>query len=71
MAPMGFSLSYLIESKQYFPDHILHYILAVVTGTFLHISTTIIFESSENHRFNSVKLFMIILGILLALLMTH
>ena len=27
-------------------------ILAIVVGMFLHISTTIIFETSENHKFN-------------------
>ena len=31
-------------------------ILAVVVGMFLHISTTIIFETSENHKFNLLKL---------------
>jgi len=71
MAPLGFSLSYILENGNILPEHILHYLLAIVTGTFLHISTTIIFESSENHRFNSVKLMMIILGISLALLMTE
>ncbi len=37
-------------------------ILAVVVGMFLHISTTIIFEISENHTFNFLKLFTILFG---------
>ncbi len=37
-------------------------IMAVVVGIFLHISTTILFESSENHRFNLLKLVIILLG---------
>jgi zinc transporter ZupT len=37
-------------------------IMAVVVGIFLHISTTILFESSENHRFNLIKFLVIILG---------
>jgi zinc and cadmium transporter len=37
-------------------------IMAVVVGIFLHISTTILFESSENHRFNLLKFLVIILG---------
>lgn len=37
-------------------------IMAVVIGIFLHISTTILFESSENHRFNFIKFTVIILG---------
>lgn len=42
------------------------YVNAVVIGIFLHVSTTIIFESSKNHSFNASKLGVIILGILLA-----
>ena len=40
----------------------IHVILAVVVGMFLHISTTIIFETSENHRVNLLKLVSILLG---------
>ena len=43
-------------------------LLAIVVGMFLHISTTIIFEASENHRFNLIKLLSIILGVGLAVL---
>jgi len=41
-------------------------IMAVVVGIFLHISTTILFESSENHRFNLIKFVVILLGASLA-----
>lgn len=37
-------------------------IMAVVVGIFLHISTTILFESSENHRFNLIKFIVILMG---------
>lgn len=43
-------------------------IMAVVVGIFLHISTTILFESSENHRFNLIKFVVILLGAAFALL---
>ena len=43
-------------------------ILAIVVGMFLHISTTIIFETSENHKFNFLKLLTIIGGCGLAFL---
>ena len=43
-------------------------IMAVVVGIFLHISTTILFESSENHRFNFIKFVVILLGAGFALL---
>jgi zinc and cadmium transporter len=46
-------------------------IMAVVVGIFLHISTTILFESSENHRFNFIKFFVILLGAGFALFSLH
>lgn len=39
---------------------------AFVIGIFLHIATTILFESSEGHKFNLSKLVAICLGILIA-----
>ncbi len=41
-------------------------ISAIVVGILFHISTTIIFESSEGHKFNIAKISMIVLGIALA-----
>ncbi|MFA5575299.1 MAG: ZIP family metal transporter [Brumimicrobium sp.] len=46
----------------------LEIILAIVVGMFLHISTTIVFESSDNHKFNYVKLISILVGVGLALM---
>lgn len=43
-------------------------ILAIVVGMFLHISTTIIFETSENHKFNFIKLLSIFMGCAIAFL---
>lgn len=42
---------------------------AFVIGILFHISSTIIFESSEGHKFNMAKLTVIILGIILAYFM--
>lgn len=39
---------------------------AVVIGIFLHISTTILFETGEGHKFNLSKLVAICLGVLIA-----
>jgi zinc transporter ZupT len=39
----------------------------IVTGILLHISTTILFESSEDHRFNLLKFITVILGALLTI----
>ncbi|TBX67525.1 ZIP family metal transporter [Flavobacterium silvisoli] len=41
-------------------------ITAVVIGILFHISSTIIFESSEGHKFNIAKISMIILGMVFA-----
>ena len=39
---------------------------AVVIGIFLHISTTILFEAGEGHKFNLSKLTAICIGVLIA-----
>ncbi len=41
-------------------------ITAVIIGVFLHISTAILFESSENHHFNLRKFIAILFGFLVA-----
>jgi zinc transporter ZupT len=63
VTPLGTFTSYAIGANMLFS--LAEYsdkIMAVVVGIFLHISTTILFESSENHRFNLIKFVMIILG---------
>lgn len=45
-----------------------HWLLAMVIGIFMHVSTTILFESEEGHRFNFRKGTAIALGALLAIL---
>jgi zinc transporter ZupT len=42
--------------------HFFDIVLAVVVGMFMHISTTILFESSEDHRFNLIKFLSIVSG---------
>ncbi|TXK71040.1 ZIP family metal transporter [Mesonia sp. HuA40] len=42
------------------------YIEAVVIGILLHVSTTILFESSKNHQFNLSKVLAILVGIVTA-----
>ena len=62
MTPLGTVVSeYIPVLNQYYTE-----ITAVVIGILFHISSTIIFESSEGHKFNIAKISMIILGILLA-----
>jgi zinc transporter ZupT len=67
MTPIGLVIGLYITSGQLGLNY--QMILGVVIGMFLHISTTIIFETSENHKFNFLKLISIIVGVSLALLL--
>ncbi len=69
MSPLGVIISYLV-GEQLVSNISLYFdkTLAIVIGIFLHISTTILFESSENHRFNIYKFITIILGAIIAFL---
>ncbi len=42
------------------------YLTAFATGIFLHVSTTILFESSNNHKYNLTKILVVIAGMVLA-----
>jgi len=61
MTPMGMFLGWLAETNGDFAN--MDLLLAIVVGMFLHISTTIIFETNENHKFNLAKLTAILLGV--------
>lgn len=62
MTPLGTFIAETIPTiTKYYTE-----ITAIVIGILFHISSTIIFESSEGHKFNIAKISMIILGILLA-----
>jgi zinc transporter ZupT len=43
-------------------------LFAIVSGNFLHISTTIYFESSPDHTFHKKKIFISLIGALLAIM---
>ncbi|MFB9107614.1 ZIP family metal transporter [Flavobacterium gyeonganense] len=62
MTPLGTVASeFLPILNEYYTE-----ITAIVIGILFHISSTIIFESSEGHKFNVAKVSMIVLGIFLA-----
>ena len=69
MSPLGYLLSYQIGQgsigniEVYFDK-----IMGVVIGIFLHISTTILFESSVDHKFNLKKMVAVLMGIGIALI---
>tara|TARA_B100000700_G_C14984146_1_gene827918 strand:- start:113 stop:808 length:696 start_codon:yes stop_codon:yes gene_type:complete len=63
MAPIGvFSAHLFTDLNQYSNE-----IMAIVIGMFLHISTTIIFESTDRHRFSLQKIITIITGTIIAI----
>ena len=65
-APFGLLLSNYLSSNHLITNTGLIYLYALVSGNFLHISTTIVFESSPEHRFNAVKLVVALLGAFVA-----
>ncbi len=68
MSPLGYLFSDAISTgsigdiNSYFDR-----IMGIVIGIFLHISTTILFESSVDHHFNLRKLLAVLCGIAIAL----
>lgn len=68
MTPVGFFTSHLLSTtlarlQQYFSR-----IIGIVIGIFLHISTTILFESSSDHKFNLRKMVAVLIGSGIALI---
>ncbi|MCC7231641.1 MAG: ZIP family metal transporter [Bacteroidia bacterium] len=63
MAPMGaFTGQILHDSSLTDLSGFFNNAMALVIGIFLHISTTILFESSEGHKFNYLKFGIILIG---------
>lgn len=67
MAPLGLLFGSYITQHYNINTN---WIMAVAIGMFLHISTTIIFESSEGHKINFMKLLSIIIGFGLGVLVS-
>jgi len=65
-SPLGILVSNALLNQA--PDGTVYTALTgLVAGNFLHISTTILFETSPDHHFNRSKLVATLLGLLLAL----
>ena len=65
MTPLGSFCNVTIPALQPYALNI----TALVAGVMLHISTTILFESAENHKFNLPKVLVILFGLGLAALL--
>jgi hypothetical protein len=60
MAPIGMFVSSYTGLAIYS-----RYLMAIVIGIFMHIATTILFESEDHHRFPLGKLVAVVIGLLL------
>ena len=65
-APIGLLISTYLANEEVLSSTGLVYLYALVCGNFLHISTTIVFESSPGHKFHPRKLAIAVFGALVA-----
>jgi zinc and cadmium transporter len=71
MSPIGYLSSFVLQ--KYGLSHYETFgrmAFALVIGIFLHISTAILFESSEQHKYNRAKWLIMVSGIVLAYLIS-
>lgn len=64
MSPLGVLLNNQFELLNTYDTEI----KGLIIGIFLHISTIILFESSENHKFNLQKFIAILFGVILTII---
>ena len=71
MTPLGSILGTLLQSM---PDvnisAYFDYALAIVIGIFLHVSTSILFETGENHQYNLRKFAAVVAGLFTAFILS-
>ncbi|MFC2101688.1 ZIP family metal transporter [Bacteroidota bacterium] len=71
MTPIGSMVSRFIqEATLQDISHYFNYAMALVIGIFLHVSTSILFETEENHQYNLRKFLTVILGLAVAFAIT-
>ncbi|MFN3529758.1 MAG: ZIP family metal transporter [Bacteroidia bacterium] len=69
MTPLGVFLGHIIlQSNTAHMDEVFHVMLALATGSFLQIATTILFESTANHQFSAKHILLAFAGAVLAFL---
>lgn len=69
--PMGLLLGHSLGNTSETNQEILHALMALATGSFLQIASTILFESSNNHKFSWIQMSGALLGAYLAYFMGH
>lgn len=71
MAPLGaFTHHLIIQTGWEGVASLTPKVTGILIGILLHVSTTILFESEEGHKFNWIKFVVILLGILMAALVS-
>ncbi|MBE0647281.1 MAG: ZIP family metal transporter [Bacteroidales bacterium] len=72
MTPLGSLVSQFIQAATLQDiSHYFNYAMALVIGIFLHVSTSILFETEENHQYNFRKFLTVILGLAVAFAITY
>lgn len=69
MTPLGTITAQVLKDQIQNISFFSNMLMGLVIGIFLHISTTILFEASNNHKFNLIKFVTIVLGALAAMSM--
>ena len=67
-SPVGLFLSDYLLANELMSSQAFTILFAIVSGNFLHISTTIVFESSADHKFNSRKMGVALLATSIAII---
>ncbi len=70
-SPIGLLCAQYAYNVSFFSPKYFTYLFALVGGSFLHITTTILFEFHASHHFNAKKLFISFLGALLAVILEY
>jgi zinc transporter ZupT len=67
-SPLGLLLATIVGEYHVFSIKELSWLYAIVSGSFLHISTTIFFESNPQHKLKVPRLLIVFLGALVAII---
>ncbi|MCP4522448.1 MAG: zinc permease [Cytophagales bacterium] len=67
-SPIGLLIGNYVQENQLISSGGFIILFAIVAGNFLHISTTIFYESNPNHHFNLKKVSAIVIGVVGAIL---
>ena len=71
MAPLGTFVyqSFLSNYPDLDAEYLTGAVNALLVGVLLHVSTTILFESTDGHKFNLLKFISVIIGFVLSALL--